>query len=72
MDCCSRPTNFLNAPLIDFKRNLPIVAPVAPTNDKISGSSIGSIALNDANMIQVGGINKGAAFTAINKKNIPT
>ena len=45
--------------------------PVAPTSDKINGSSNGSIAENDASIIHVGGISNGAAFTAINRKNIP-
>ena len=70
-DFCSLPTNFLNIPLTDFNRNLPIVAPVAPTRAKINGSSKGSITENVDNIIQVGGISNGTALTAINSKNIP-
>ena len=55
-----------------FKKNRPIVAPVAPTNAKMNGSSDVSNAKNDERIIQVGGIKIGAALTAINKKNIPT
>ena len=54
-----------------FKKNRPIVAPVAPTNAKTNGSSDASNAKNDERIIQVGGIKIGAALTAINKKNIP-
>ena len=55
-----------------FKKNRPIVAPVAPTNANTNGSSDASNAKNDERIIQVGGIKIGAALTAINKKNIPT
>jgi len=54
-----------------FKKNRPIVAPVAPTNANTNGSSDASNAKNDERIIQVGGIKIGAAFTAISKKNIP-
>jgi hypothetical protein len=37
----------------------------------MKGSSEVSNAKNDERIIQVGGIKMGAAFTAINKKNIP-
>ena len=54
-----------------FKKNRPIVAPVAPTIANRNGSSEASNAKKDERIIQVGGIKIGAAFTAINKKNIP-
>ena len=54
-----------------FKKNRPIVAPVAPTNANRNGSSEASNAKNDERIIQVGGIKIGAAFTAINRKNMP-
>ena len=54
-----------------FKKNRPIVAPVAPTKAKINGSSEASNAKKDERIIQVGGIKIGAALTAISKKNIP-
>ena len=70
-DSCSLPTNLRKRPLMRFKKNRPIVAPVAPTNAKTNGSSDVSNAKNDERIIQVGGIKIGAALTAINKKNIP-
>ena len=54
-----------------FKKNRPIVAPVAPTNANTNGSNDASKAKNDERIIQVGGIKIGVAFTAISKKNIP-
>ncbi len=54
-----------------FKKNRPIVAPVAPTNANRNGSSEASNTKNDERIIQVGGIKIGAAFTAINRKNMP-
>ena len=54
-----------------FKKNRPIVAPVAPTIANRNGSSEASNAKKDERIIQVGGIKIGAAFTAINKKNMP-
>ena len=70
-DSCSLPTNLRKKPLMCFKKNRPIVAPVAQTNAKTNGSSDVSNAKNDERIIQVGGIKIGAALTAINKKNIP-
>ena len=70
-DFCCLPTNRRKKPLIHFKKNLPIVAPVAPTNARKNGSSEVSNTKNDESMIQVGGIKIGAAFTAINKNNMP-
>lgn len=71
-DSCSLPTNLRKKPLMRFKKNRPIVAPVAPTNANTNGSSDASNAKNDERIIQVGGIKIGAALTAISKKNIPT
>ena len=70
-DSCSLPTNLLKRLLMRFKKNRPIVAPVAPTKAKINGSSEASNAKKDERIIQVGGIKIGAALTAISKKNIP-
>ena len=65
---CSLPTNRRKKPLMHFKKNRPIVAPVAPTIANRRGSSEASNTKNDERIIQVGGIKIGAAFTAINKK----
>ncbi len=71
-DSCSLPTNLRKRPLMRFKKNRPIVAPVAPTNANTNGSSDASNAKKDERIIQVGGIKIGAVLTTINKKNIPT
>ena len=69
-DSCSLPTNRRKKPLMRFKKNRPIVAPVAPTSANRRGSSELSKAKKDESTIQVGGIKIGAAFIPINKRNI--
>jgi len=70
-DFCSVPTKLLKRWLIRFRKNLPIVDPVAPTRANTIGLREGSNASNDANIIQDGGIKRGAVLTPSSRRNIP-